>query len=52
MKLADILTALWPLITKIFGYVGVTLPELPEFPLFDLGGIIGGDDSEPSAPEA
>lgn len=50
MKLADILTAIWPLLTKIFGYVGVTLPELPEFPLFDFGDIIGGGSEE--TPEA
>lgn len=51
MKLADILTALWPMLTAIFGYMGITLPELPEFPLFDFSGLLGGTEEETTAPE-
>lgn len=50
MKLADILTALWPMLTAIFGYMGITLPELPEFPLFDIAGLLGMGEEE-AAPE-
>lgn len=46
MKFADILTALWPLLTKVFAEFGVTLPELPEFPLFDIGGLLGLTEKE------
>lgn len=51
MKLADILTGLWPLLTQLFSYVGITLPELPEFPLFDIAGLLGMGEEETTVPE-